>query len=89
MRPKPQITSSEIIGISCLRRIGRDRLEIALGRRDDAARAHHRLGEEAGNGVGALAGNGVLKLAREALDELLLGRGLFRRSAGNAGRSGG
>ena len=51
VRPKPLITSSTMK--RC--RLGEHRLdlvEIGLGRHDHAARPHHRLGDEGGDGVG-------------------------------------
>ena len=49
-----------------------DRLEVALGRDDDAAGADHRLGDEGGDGVGAFVDDQVLELVGEAGREVAL-----------------
>ena len=39
--------------------------EVAFGRQDHAARAHHRLGDEGGDGLGPLGDDHLLELGRE------------------------
>ncbi|EPX86654.1 hypothetical protein ruthe_01472 [Rubellimicrobium thermophilum DSM 16684] len=56
----------------CFFRIGWMASEIACRGHDDPAGAHHRLGEEAGDGVGSLARDDLLELVGHAPGELLL-----------------
>ena len=49
------------------------RLEIALRGGNHPARAHHRLGKEAGDGVGAFLDDRRLEFGGKARGELLLG----------------
>lgn len=46
-----------------------DRREIARRRDDDAARAHHRLGDEGGDGLGALGLDQRVELGGEAAEK--------------------
>ena len=48
------------------------RLEVAGRRHQHAARAHHRLGDEGGHGLGPFGQDGLLQLLREAAGEVLL-----------------
>ncbi len=48
---------------------GLDLLEIALGRQEDAAGPHDRLGDEGGDGVGALSLDHLLEVADHAVGE--------------------
>ena len=49
-----------------------DRREVGLRRHDDAARAHHRLGDHRRDRVGSLALDQVLQRLRQARDEVRL-----------------
>ncbi len=53
-----------VLGEDCL-----NLLEVALGRQEDAAGAHDRLGDEGGDGIGALALDHLLEIADHAVGE--------------------
>ena len=85
VRPKPQITSSAISSTSYFCRTALDLLEISLGRHDDAAGAHHRLGDEGGDGLGALAQDLRLEALGQPRGEVLLALARLARSGNDAG----
>ena len=66
VRPKPQITSSTTNRMSYFLQDRLDAIEIGRRRHDDAARAHHRLGEERGDRVGTLAQDQLPRGCRQA-----------------------
>ena len=72
VRPKPVITSSSIRRMLWRVQHGGDGIEIAFRRHDGAARAHHRLHDHGGNGVGPFVLDQGIEIGGQAGGEILL-----------------